>query len=310
MRRRLYLPEEVREDIGTHIREAVERARVAFYSGAEEEDALTGQLGGLLQIGNQRVFVPSNELPGVWTWSMSYTKFRGRGPRATESYLGADGLFELILRTGAHVDRKSLLFQAKIGGNGGRDLVEQVLKLSTWREAAIVVVYDPESFQAYSLDEVLAHQGALRGKPGSSLAELLAGDYLECTIGDDELVYDARRAALKWRAMNGEVVMTKFSVRHRVRVNVKAPEWKRDADVDLVVNPEEVYRHRMQATDGEILSYRAPAHAPKPKNVAKALAALYHPDRFNTLDEIFRNLANRRTEEINVARDRTRRRAV
>jgi hypothetical protein len=30
-----------------------------------------------------------------WTWSIDYTKFRGRGPGAAEKALGADGILEM-----------------------------------------------------------------------------------------------------------------------------------------------------------------------------------------------------------------------
>ena len=160
MRRRMYIPDAVRDAIRDHVAAALDRAASEFDIRGEDEDTLTGHMGALLQVARQRVEVPPpDELPGVWQWAIKYTKFRGRGPGATERSSGADGIFELTLEIGGRTERKSLLFQAKVGARGGRDLVEQALKLSTWREAAVVIAYAPTGFTAFTLDEVLASRG-------------------------------------------------------------------------------------------------------------------------------------------------------
>ena len=205
MRRRVYIPEPVRTAIRAHVRERVEQSRGEFFSAAEDEDTLTGHLGARLQIPPQRVLLLEDELPGEWRWSITYKKFRGRGPKATETFLGADGIVELTVDSGFRIDQKTLLFQSKIGETGGTDLVRQALKLSTWREAAAVFSYTPDRFAAFTLDDVLEHRGRLPAASGTSLGEFLADEFLECLVGDDELRYDAVRRELTWRASNGAV---------------------------------------------------------------------------------------------------------
>ena len=298
----MYIPDAVKEAIHAHVTAAVGQARDGFMSAAEDEDTLTGHLGALLQTSRRRVEVPPpDEIAGEWRWTIRYTKFRGRGPRATERYLGADGIFELCLEIGGRVERKSLLFQSKIGDRGGRALVQQALMLSTWREAATVLTYAPIGFSAYALDDVLASGGDLRRAPRAALDDYLAGSFLGCRVGDDELRYDATRRQLRWRAMSGELVATDFQVAHRVSVGIEAPTRVRAARVDKQVRPGQIHDYRMAATEAEILQ-RAGAAAPSvPAAARRDLLRLYHPDRFGDLDELARQVATRRSQDISEA---------
>jgi len=98
MRRRLYIPDEVKANIRAHLETAIQNTVEGFDSASEDEDTMTGHLGARLQVRVQRVMVPRpNEIPGEWRWAIKYYKFRGRGPAATERFLGADGIFELTL---------------------------------------------------------------------------------------------------------------------------------------------------------------------------------------------------------------------
>ncbi|MFH1653250.1 MAG: hypothetical protein ABIE74_04250 [Pseudomonadota bacterium] len=210
-----------------HIRTAVSKAIDGYWSASEDEDVLTGHLGACLKIGNKKVRVvqTQSELPGDWTWSIDYYKFRGRGINATERILGADGLFELRLQRGYRTEIKSLLFQAKKDWNSDRDLVTQCIKLSTWREAAFVLNYTSEAFEAFSIDEVLKLRGVRRSAfQAKALADFLAEDFLDCLVGDTDLSYEPRARRLIWRALSGEIVATVFRVKHRVRVNIKPPQ--------------------------------------------------------------------------------------
>src|SRR4051812_40498839 len=114
MKRPLYLPNEVKVDIQKHLDAAIKRAVDGYESAAEDEDVMTGHLGGLLRIGPQRVHVTQAEVDGDWSWSIEYHKFRGRGDKATESFVGADGILELQVRRPNGVHRKAALFQSKL----------------------------------------------------------------------------------------------------------------------------------------------------------------------------------------------------
>jgi hypothetical protein len=298
------LPDEVKTAIRNHLTDAVNHAISGYESANEEEDTLTGDLGASLRSGERRVFVPptTEERAGEWKWSITYRKFRGRGPRATEKALGADGIFELKLELGGRVEQKSLLFQAKVAGEGGRGLLEQCIKLTTWREAAFVLVFSESAITAVSLDEAIRRRGTTGVDTGKSLDLYLGTDFLDCEIGDNELHYDARKRRLIWRSMNGEIVATQFSVGHRISFKVQAPI----RDVDRMITPEEIYQFRMQVSDDDLLGIRSNLDPTTVKNAQRQLLATYHPDGFSELDEDMRQIITRRMQETNVAVERRR----
>ncbi|HEV7949996.1 MAG TPA: hypothetical protein VGP24_09540, partial [Glaciihabitans sp.] len=82
MPRQLYIPAKVLDQISEHISSAVDRAVAGFWSGNEDEDTLTGDLGACLRTGSHTVEVIQDEISGPWKWSMTYSKFRGRGKGA------------------------------------------------------------------------------------------------------------------------------------------------------------------------------------------------------------------------------------
>jgi hypothetical protein len=91
MRIRTYLPEAVENSIRRHVRKAVTIAAEAHSSAQEDEDAVTGQLGVLLRTRRSKQVRAEGR---TWTWAINYQKFRGRGPKATERVVGADGILE------------------------------------------------------------------------------------------------------------------------------------------------------------------------------------------------------------------------
>ncbi len=221
MRHDLYVPAVVKASIRDHVESAVQRAVHGYLSASEDEDTLTGHLGALLSVASQRVVEVSGDFAGVWTWSLDYYKFRGRGAGATERILGADGVFEVRLVIGGRLTQKSLLFQAKNNWSSDPSLLSQCIKLSTWREAAFVLNYTPDGFLAYSIDEVIRTRGVKRRQPSATpFAEYLGGQFLDCLVGNTNLHYDPRKRKLIWRTMNNEVVATRFSLGHRFAVKV------------------------------------------------------------------------------------------
>ena len=307
MRRRLYIPQEVTRAMEEHIRAAIPRAVEGYWSANEDEDVLTGHLGACLKIRSEQVRVVElqSERPGNWTWSVDYFKFRGRGKNATENILGADGLFELRLQLGYRTETKSLLFQAKKDWASHADLVAQCIKLSTWREAAFVMNYTQTAFEAFSLDDVLKAGGSRPQNPDPrELGDFLARDFLECLVGDTDLSYDPRARRLIWRAVSGEIVATVFEVKHRIRVNVKAPPSSDHDRVDRQIPNSQIHNFRMEASDEEILSLPSGYSAKELKASRKALALVYHPDLYNEADDLLRQIINRRMQEVNDAYER------
>lgn len=234
MPRKIYIPDEVKESIFDHLKTAIDNAAEAYENASEEEDTLTGQLGFSLNCKVKKVNVKADrqkeQLPGIWKWSLKYTKFRGRGPKATENIVGADGIFEFGVKYGKGIQKKSLLFQAKNDLNTDKQLFYQSLKLSTWREAAFVINFTPNEIEAFHIDDVVRSQGA-RGNISEkfSLYNFLSEIFIECLIGDLDLEYDARAHRLIWISHNGEKVNTKFSVKNRFSLEVVPPEYN-DSD--------------------------------------------------------------------------------
>jgi hypothetical protein len=297
---KLYIPDEVKEAIAAHIEKAVERARDGFASAEEDEDTLTGHLGGLLRIRQQVVNVPQSEISGEWKWSINYYKFRGRGKGAAESILGADGIFEIELAHGNRSDRKSLLFQAKKEWTSDTLLLSQALKLSTWREAAFLVNFSATAFEAFSLDDVIQTRGTRPSNLGSRpLATVIGADFPQCDIGDTDLHYDHGLRQLSWRNRNGAIVATSFHVKHRIKVHVQPPHFRRK--IHKHVLPAEIHLHRMNATQHEILGIKEDATKEEIQQAKRAAAIKYHPDRLGHLESALQALANRRMQEANDA---------
>ena len=300
MRRRIYIPEEVKQSIREHISTAIKSALEGYSSAVEDEDTMTGHLCSKLQVGTRRVLVSEAQISGKWQWSINYYKFRGRGAGAPEKYLGADGIFELKLTSGARIDSKSLLFQAKMEREGGARLLQQCIKLLTWREASFVANYAEAGFQAIPLDVVIGRRGhAVSFTNAKPLEEYLGRDYLDCLVGDDELRYDSQLRRLIWRAMNGEIVATRFKLKHRVRIRVQAPKTGDTIPgVDQEISPEEIHDYRMAATAEDIVGHASGGvHALKESQ--RRLAASYHPDRFTNLDGLLQKILTRRMQEVN-----------
>jgi hypothetical protein len=301
MRRRLYIPTEVRESISNHLSDAIKRAVDGFWSANEDEDTMTGHLGALLRLRDQRVSVKQQqEISGDWTWSVDYYKFRGRGPEASENYLGADGLFELRLIRGGSIDTKSLLFQSKLDWGSDQSLLLQCIKLSTWREAAFVLNYKPDEFQAFRVDEVIRSRGKYSEKLAHfSLEEFLGRLFLDCQVGDNDLSYDPRLRKLVWRTSTNEKVSVRFSIPRRLRINVEAPP----SDPVREVSIDEVHSHRIDASPEDILSLEEGYTDRDLRRSRTRLALTYHPDKYAEFGEMFRRIVERRMQEANNAYD-------
>jgi hypothetical protein len=315
MRGSLRVPPEIVESIRKHITKAVRLAIDAHRSGQEEEDTLTGHLGAYLRTGPKpkRVLVTWDTVPRYWTWSLDYSKFRGRGGKAAEHLLGADGLFELVVNdaqvtqgtTTQVTERKTALFQAKKESRGKADLVAQCIKLSTWKEAAFVIDYSREDYTARTISDVLIGAGGQSEEGKISLPQFLIDRFVLCRIGDTELQYDMDNKILKWKDIDGIDVATAFRVKHRFGLHVNAPFGGHFTRYKLIKG-DEVHGHRMEATDEEILEVGwSPSNADV-KRAQRNLAKAYHSDRFQHLPAGERLILDMRMKEVNAAAERVR----
>jgi hypothetical protein len=193
-------------------------------------------------------------------------------------------------------------------GEGGKRLVEQCSKLSTWREAAFVLSFGKKAFTALSLDDILATRGRTRGLHGTPLSDYLAGPFVDCAVGDTDLRYIRGEHRLIWRAMNGETVAVKFVVRHRFRLKVAAPgSTPSTAAVDREINPDEIHKFRMSASYEDILALK-PGRTQAPSAARKALSKIYHPDQWEDFNQPTRDAMKSRMQEVNAAYDDLKRR--
>jgi hypothetical protein len=92
----IYIPLQVLQAIRDHVEKAVKHAEAGYPSAQEEEDTVTGELGGALRTDEDQVVnVTDGNRPGTWRWSINYSKFGSKSLDATESIVGADGILEI-----------------------------------------------------------------------------------------------------------------------------------------------------------------------------------------------------------------------
>jgi len=305
MRRKINIPSEVRESIFEHFREAINKAVEAYESANEEEDALTGQLGICLKCTSKSVMVNSNQekeqRAGVWKWSFNYYKFRGRGPKPTENILGADGIFEFGIQYGDRFQKKSVLFQSKNDLKTDRELFNQSLKLSTWREAAFVLNFTPDKIESFYLDDVIKSNGTRRNIVNSfELYDFLCNVFLECLIGDMDLEYDGRTHRLTWLTQSNNKVNTKFAVKNRFSLKVVPPKYKDDSYGAEIPNSE-VHNHRMKFSPEDLFLLEYTFTKKELTKARNKYAQIYHSDVNNDLDELMKHIQKRRMQEGNYA---------
>jgi hypothetical protein len=294
------IPKQVRADMRRRFASRIKKTVDEFDSAAEDEDVMTGHLGANLTTHARKVHVPDLEIGGTWTWSLTYRKFRGRGPKATEKRLGADGIFELVLNGRGGPQVKSMLFQSKMEGSGdARGLVTQCAQLTTWREAAAVLSYGPDQFDAFTLDAALGAKGHLPTTSGVPLADFLADTFVGCEIGDTDLRYHADERMLTWRDTAGDRIATRFAAKHRLRISVKPPtfHWS-DLHIANEISADEIAKHRMAVSDRNMLGLDWEASSAQAKRAQKSITKVYHPDLWQGWPDIVRDAMEARTKEV------------
>lgn len=159
MVRYIYIPQQVKDDIKNHLDKAIEKAIKGYASAYEDEDVLTGHLFGLMKSDEHVVSIDDQEIGGNCKWSIDYKKFRGRGKKATEKIIGADGIFELHLFRDGRTQSKSLLFQSKLDWRTkDNSLYIQCSKLLTWLGASTIINYTQDEFETYKIEEIFSHK--------------------------------------------------------------------------------------------------------------------------------------------------------
>lgn len=291
MRRRLNIPEPVWNAIEAHLHERIAEVQARFLSAAEDEDTFTGHLGALLGASERKVMVDGR----AWYWSVEYTKFRGRGKDATETHLGADGIFEIRVHGTEVEGRKSVLFQSKFGEPNDNEAREQALRMSNWREASVFLSYEPQQILVYPIDEVLRPAN----RRGVDFEDFFMRRFVGCTTGDSDLYYDAKARTLHWRDDQGIQVAVKFPIPRRLRVNILSPFQRPPSST--IIMPGEITEHRMDSTASDRLGLLSGFSTSDLTRAKRETALLYHPDRMPNLNDELKKISNRRMTEFNVA---------
>jgi hypothetical protein len=173
----------------------------------------------------------STESGMIVTWKSRYQKLRGRGRGAPEKKLGIDGLIEIVvggLDSRTEQWSKVLVFQAKnlgltnSGNNKSRAILRQSEKILKLPVAGVFVVYRPSGYMALSANAVARSEGALNG--GCPLEDMLANQFLECSIGTTGFTYDARKQEFIETRVGGELgapVSASVDARFKTEINIR-----------------------------------------------------------------------------------------
>jgi hypothetical protein len=210
------LPNDVIAAIQKHLVATSDEVQEEVWECAQgDEDTITGDYLGQLRSRERTIEVDGEQ----YTWSATYKKFRGRGPRAPEKRNGADAIFSVKASDGDRSIQKGVLLQAKKGKGkwGSADLREQVSKMEgVAPNGSLVFNYGPDGFLAAKgtavLDGTVGDDNELK-PAGESLSEVV-----ECKTGLFGLQYDANRERVQYAPMEHQ-----FFIARRLRVHVEVP---------------------------------------------------------------------------------------
>jgi hypothetical protein len=301
---RFCIPVEVVHGIQKWTRRAELEAIADFPQTFADEDAIVESFGIRLRCRTRVVEVAGQqELPGPWKWSISHTRLRGRGRGAAEKHVGADVIVELAVRrpNRYQVDAKTLLIQAKENWTNDSKIIEQAARLSTWQEAAAFTNLTAKRFEAFRIDDVIAARGQRPSHVAIRLSDFFANDFVSGELGDETLLYDARRRLLQWLDMKDIHVRCSFHCRHRLLITITPPAplgpWTNPA----LIEPEEIHEHRLKATSAQILGVPYSPNTFELQAARRRLQKIYHTDKHADAADFVEQAMKRRSQEINYA---------
>lgn len=191
------LPEPLYQRIRDRYLAGVADAEAKFQYGRADEDTLTGALGQAISTPGREIYQINGE---IYRYEVSYQKVRGRGFGAPEKPTGADGLFQIEVTDGdgRPLRQKALPFQAKKEWRGAdRDLLRQARDMIRTTGPGLVIDYSHAGYRAADAADVVelgAQAGLLRERGKlHDLGHTLADGFLECTIGVQDLFFDAEQ---------------------------------------------------------------------------------------------------------------------
>ena len=217
------LPDEVISDISEHLIDGCAHGEEGWESGEDEEDTLTGDLGGSLR----RKWTTVSTQSGDWKWRMTYKKFRGRGKGAEEKHIGADGIVEIeIEKANGEGETKGILFQSKkVTSKGKEKLLEQLRDMEELvPKGSALIEFGPKEYKGFESTEVITADGkigTIDNNGNNRLGSFLAEKFLPCEVGARGLYYEAPRKTLIIPNQTKGFTRIKAKLKHRFRIEVK-----------------------------------------------------------------------------------------
>ena len=209
--------ERIRRELSDHYRSGVAAAVHEYADSAADEDAVTGALGQALRLQGE-LTMPDGR---IVRWFTRYRKLRGRGRKAPEEHLGADGLFEIEMEDEeGDRSRKSLPFQARnrAAGYGDSLLRGQAKRLNAFPGGGVVINYRPEGYVA--VDARLVAEGGATRNSEVPLADALAEDFIGCRRGSTAYLFEPSVGGVL--LVHGSFLMVRrWLPRHRVRTTLR-----------------------------------------------------------------------------------------
>ena len=209
--------ESVRRTLSERYRAGVADAVRAYAEAPGDGEAATAALGRALAGQGELALADGR----IVRWATRYRKLSGRGGRAPERNLGAEGLFEIEMEDEEKdKSRKTLPFTA---WTGTPDYAEALLRgqakrLHAFPGGGVVVSYRPAGYVA--VDAGLVAEGDATGGDEVDLAHVLAKDFVECRRGSTLYLFEPSLGGVL--LVHGSfVTVRRWSPRHRVRTTLR-----------------------------------------------------------------------------------------
>lgn len=192
------VPNQVVEELRSHILGACDLAADGYSNAKGREDAVTGALGERLRLKEKLIAIKGE---GTWRIAITWNKFRSaKGRSGEEREIGADGIiqFELFRDFGEEVYTKGMLFQAKMADDDNyrrlRTQCERMEELAS--NGSSVIQYGPSGYMAMDGREALSQLGEeVRempdfGEDGLPLGDYIVDRFLTCKVGTEKLFFE------------------------------------------------------------------------------------------------------------------------
>ena len=213
----LLLDASVRHTLSERYRAGVADAVRGYAEAADDGEATTAALGRALAGQGQLALADGHAV----RWATRYRRLSGRGGRAPERGLGAEGLFEIEMEDEERDrSRKTLPFHAWTGAPGYADALVrgQAKRLSAFPGGGLVVSYRSAGYAA--VDAAAVAEGMATPADEADLADVLAREFVECQRGSTLYLFEPSLGGVLF--VHGSfVTVRRWSPRHRVRTTLR-----------------------------------------------------------------------------------------